>query len=236
MDMDLRDAVVLVTGGTGALGTVVVQRFLDEGCHVVTTYIESEEWDDLKATADTDRLTGYKVDVTADEQVDGLVQKVVDEHGRVDVLLNLVGAWKGGDDLHEVEEETWDDMFDVNLKSAFLTSKHVVPVMQEQGTGRIISMGAKTGVDLPAQGGPYAIAKRGVAALTEVLAKENREHDITANCILPSVIDTAANREIMGAENADKWVKPERIADKMVSLVQDPERTGERVKLYGGLG
>lgn len=231
----LADRVVLITGGTGALGRVVTRRFLDAGCTVITTYIETDEFESVKGMLDDpDNLIGYKVDVTAEEQVVGLVEKIVENHGRVDILLNLVGAWKGGKEMHEVDEETWDAMLSVNLKSAFLMSREVLPHMRENGFGRIISMGSKTGDDLPAEGGPYAIAKNGVTALTEILAKENQEHDITANCILPSVIDTPANRDAMGTENVEKWVQPEEIAEKMLDIVQDPDRNGEHVKMYGG--
>lgn len=230
--------VVLITGGTGALGSVVTKQFLREGSSVVTTYIESEEYDDLKDDVPErlqDRLTGFKVDVTSEEQVDGLVQKTLDEHGRIDVLLNLVGGWRGGREIQETGKENWEAMLDINLKSAFLVSKHVIPVMRDHNFGRIISIGAKTGHELPAEGGPYAIAKHGVESLTTVIAKENKEYNITANCLLPSIIDTPANRETMGTENADKWVKPEEIAGIILETVQDTEKNGERIPVYGGL-
>lgn len=234
--MTLEDAVVLVTGGTGALGSVVTERFLAEGSDVITTYIDSEEYDALVEQVDhPDRLTGYKVDVTADEQVEDLVTKVVDEYGRIDVLLTLVGGWKGGDPLHETGEDTWDSMLDLNLKSAFLTAKHVVPVMRDRGYGRIVTIGSKTGHELPEEGGPYAIAKHGVEALTAMLAKENADRHITANCILPSVIDTPANRETMGTDNVDDWVDPVEIADLIVDVVQDGATTGETHRIYGGI-
>jgi len=233
--MDLSDSVVLITGGTGALGRTVTERFLADGSTVVTTYIDTDEFEAVKAELDDpDAFTGYKVDVTADEQVDGLVDKVIAEHGRIDILLNLVGGWKGGDPLHEVDEGTWDEMLTLNLKSAFLVSKHVLPHMREQGFGRIIAVGSKTGHDLPANGGPYAIAKHGIESLTTIMAKENRDHDITANCILPSVIDTPANREAMGTENVDKWVTPEEVANRIIAVIDDSGLNGEAVTMYGG--
>lgn len=233
--MDITDSVVLITGGTGALGRVVTERFLQAGSTVITTYIDTDEFEAVrKDLGDPDRLTGYKVDVTADEQVDGLVDKVIDEYGRIDVLLNLVGGWKGGDELHDVDEETWDEMLTLNLKSAFLVAKHVLPHMRDNGFGRIVSVGAKTGNDLPAKGGPYAIAKHGVESLTTIMAKENSDYDITANCILPSVIDTPANREVMGTDNVDKWVQPSEIADQLMDIISDPAKNGDAVKIYGG--
>lgn len=235
MALNLADRVVLITGGTGALGRSVTRRFLREDSTVITTYLETEEFETVKQQfGDPDNLIGYKVDVTSEEQVDGLVDKVVENHGRIDVLLNLVGGWKGGKELHKVSEETWDSMFSLNLKSAFLVSRAVLPHMRANRFGRIISVGAKTGHDLPAEGGPYAIAKHGIESLTTILAKENEDYDITANCVLPSVIDTPANREMMGADNTDKWVQPEDVADKMVAIVMTAEQTGESVKLYGG--
>lgn len=237
MDQRLSDRIVLITGGTGALGSVVTKRLLDKDCTVITTYIDPEEYDTLQETVGEDAdLTGYRVDVMSGEQVDGLVDKIIEQHGRIDILLNIVGAWKGGNPLHETDEDTWDAMLDVNLKSAFLVSTNVLPHMRDNGFGRIISIGSKTGNDLPAEGGPYAIAKHGVEALTTIMAKENSDRNITANCILPSVIDTAANREAMGTENVDKWVQPEEIAEKIISLIQDPDTTGESIELYGGLG
>lgn len=228
------DMVVLVTGGTGALGSVVTKQFLAEGSTVVTTYLESEEYEELQAAVGEDAaLTGYKVDVTAEEQVESLVEKVIEEHGRIDVLLNIVGAWKGGNPIHDTDEDTWDFMMDVNLKSAFLVSKHVLPHMREHGFGRVISMGSKTGHELPENGGPYAVAKRGVESLTQLMARENADDGITVNCILPSVIDTEANRESMGTDNRDKWVGPGEIAEKMLTLIQDGQNAAT-VKVYGG--
>ncbi len=232
----LDECVVLVTGGTGALGSVVTQHLLGRGCTVITTYLDSEEYKELKtAVGDEADLTGYKVDVLSEEQVEDLISKVVETHGRIDVLLNLVGAWKGGNPIHETGEDTWDDMLDVNLKSVFLVSKHVLPHMRDNRFGRILSIGAKTGSELPSDGGPYAIAKRGVESLTVLLAKENASHGITANCVLPSVIDTDANREMLGTDDVEHWVTPEEIADQIISLIQNPDRTGDAVNMYGGL-
>ncbi len=233
----LSERVVLITGGTGALGSVVTKQLLDAGCTVVTTYLESDEYDALEDEAGEDAdLTGYKVDVMSAEQVESLVEKVAEKHGRIDVLLNIVGAWKGGNPIHETGEGTWDTMMDINLKSAFLVSKHVLPHMREQDFGRIVSIGAKTGHDMPAAGGPYAISKRGIESLTTLMANENDDIDITANCILPSVIDTEANREALGTENVDRWVQPAEIAETIIDIVQTPDRTGDAVKVYGGLG
>lgn len=235
--MDLQDRVVLITGGTGALGSTVTKRFLDEGSTVITTYLDSEEYETLKEETGADgQLTGYKVDVTVEEQVEDVVQKVVDDHGRIDVLLNLVGGWKGGKELHDVSEDTWDHMMELNLKSAFLVTKHVLPHMRQHGFGRIVSVGSKTGHDLPAEGGPYAIAKHGIEAFTTVIAKENDGNNVTANCILPSVIDTEANREALGTENVGKWVRPATIADRITQIISNAQTTGEAVKIYGGLG
>lgn len=230
--MQLRDAVVLVTGGTGNLGQAVVHRVLQEDAEVVTTYIDDEEWAALQELVDVD---GYKADVTAAEQVDSVVTKVVEEYGRIDVLLHLAGAWKGGDPVHAVEETVWDTMLSVNLKSAFLMTRSVLPHMREHGTGRIICIGSKTGHELPANGGPYAIAKHGLEALTRIVASENQDAGITMNCILPSVIDTPDNREALGTDNVDDWVSPDEIADLIVETATDPGTNGESIPIYGGI-
>jgi NAD(P)-dependent dehydrogenase (short-subunit alcohol dehydrogenase family) len=147
--MSLSGKVVVVTGATGALGMVVTKTLLGHGAHVVSTYRSEErqkQLGDFVGRAN-DILTSVQADVTDGVSVQALFQKVVDKYGRVDILLNIVGAYKGESDIASTEESDWDFMMDVDLKSAFLCSKAALPHMMRQNYGKIVSVSSRTAVE-----------------------------------------------------------------------------------------
>jgi len=192
--LSLKNKVAIVTGATGNLGRVVVKKLLEQGVRVVAAYRDEQRYKDLGDSVGEDKaaLTGISADVTVEKSVQKMVEEVIQKHGRIDILLNLAGAYKGGADISNTAEGDWEFLMNINLKSAFLCSKAVLPSMMKANYGRIVSVAARPAVEKRgrAKSGPYAISKAGVVVLTETIAEEAKKFNITANCIMPSTIDT----------------------------------------------
>ncbi len=176
-----------------------------------------------------------RADVTVEAEVQRLVGTLVDRFGRIDILLNLVGGYVGDLPVAELPEDTWNRMLEVNLKSAFLCAKHVVPSMQRLGGGRIVNVSSRAALKVFPGISAYAAAKAGLLAFTEVLANEVLRHNITVNAILPSVIDTPANRKAMAKADPSAWVTPEEMARLLLFLCSDAakEISGAAIPIYG---
>jgi len=237
--VSLKGKVAVVTGATGSLGRVVAKTLLDQGAHVVSTYRSEEKQNELDELAGQDgsKLTSVQADVTSESSVQALFQKVIDKHGRVDILLNIVGAYKGGSEIASTKENDWDYMMDVNLKSAFLCSKTALPHMTGQNYGKIVNVSARTAVEkrFRSKNGAYAVSKAGIIVLTETIAEEVKKYDINVNCIVPSTIDTPSNRRDFPEGDFSKWVKPEQIARVILFLVSDDSKSisGASLPVYG---
>ncbi len=212
--------VALITGGTGALGRVVSAAFLAAGARVIVTYLVEAELPGFDAAVPKDRRETAKVELTSRADVEALVARIVATHGRVDVLLNLAGGFAPGT-VVETDDHELDRLFAMNLKTAFVCTRAVLPVMIRQKHGRIVNVTARPA--LTGGGGvtAYAITKAAVAALTRAAADEVREHGVTVNAIAPSTIDTPANRAAMPQVDPSRWVKPEEIAATLVFLASD---------------
>lgn len=237
--MSLNGKVAIVTGATGALGRVVTKMLLSHGAHVVSTYRSEDKRVELGKFVgeDGDVLNSVQADVTDERSVQALFQKVTDKHGRVDILLNIVGAYNGGTDIANTKESDWNFMMDVNLKSAFLCSKAALPHMIKQNFGKIVNVAARTAVEkrYRSKSGAYAVSKAGVIVLTETVAEEVKKYDISVNCIMPSTIDTPDNRRNFPDADFSKWVEPEQIAEVILFLVSDDSKTisGASIPVYG---
>jgi NAD(P)-dependent dehydrogenase (short-subunit alcohol dehydrogenase family) len=176
-----------------------------------------------------------RADVTAEAEVRRLVEAVTERLGRIDILLNLVGGYVGDLPVSDLPEATWDQMLTMNLKSAFLCCKHVVPVMRRGGWGRIVTVSSRAALKVFPGISAYAAAKAGLLAFTETLASEVLKDGITVNAVLPSVIDTPANRRAMPGADPSRWVKPEEIARLMLFLCSDEARdiSGAAIPIFG---
>ena len=161
------------------------------------------------------------------------VEAVVDEHGRLDYLLNIAGTWRGGTPIHEADADTFDFLFDVNLKTMFLASKHAIPHLRET-EGAIVSVSARASLEGGEGDGIYRATKAGVRLLTETIAEENLG-SVRANAVMPSVIDTPMNREMMPDSDFESWVDPKDIAAVMLFLCSDAATvtSGAAVSVYG---
>lgn len=226
--------VALITGGTGGLGGAVTRAFLDRGCTVVVTYIIPAEADQSRREFG-DRVALESVDVTDGAAVGQLVDRIRKQHGRIDHLINLVGGWAGGPGVAETSDADFERMLTMNLGSAFVCCRAVLPVMIARNFGRIVSVSSRTARQVAAGQAPYAIAKAGIITLTETIAQEVMEYDINANCVLPSVLDTPANRQAMAGADFERWVKPAQLA-ATIAWLTSPEAsaiTGAAIPVYG---
>lgn len=221
--MTVEGKVALVAGGTGGLGREVSLAFLEEGATVEVTYRKQEEFADLKnaAGADGARLDGHEVDVTNEEAVRGLVGSILARHGRLDVLVNAVGGYAGGMPLWEQDPATLDRMLNLNLRSGWALLRAAVPVMLAQGSGAIVNVASTAALDHGAGNAAYAASKAAAVALLDSLAEDLKGTAVRANSILPSLIDTEANRKAMPKADFSKWPKPEEIARVVLFLVSD---------------
>ncbi|MFC4437349.1 MULTISPECIES: SDR family oxidoreductase [Natrialbaceae] len=231
-DVDFDGTVAVITGASGALGSATVDRFREAGATVCA--VDVVEPDDEGSLLETDAGTHfYEADLTDEDDVARLVDDLVDDHGRIDHLCNIAGTWRGGDPIEETDLEEFDLLVDVNLKTAFLASKRALPHLQ-QSEGSIVSISARSSLEGGEGDGPYRITKAGIRLLTETLAEEN-EGVVRANCVMPSVIDTPMNREMMPDADHDSWVEPREIADVLAFLCSDGAAvtSGAAVPVYG---
>lgn len=231
--------VALVTGATGALGKAVTRKLLENGAKVAATYRSESGRNDLELSVGAlkSNLTEIMANVTDEHSVQELVRTIIDKFGRIDFLLNIVGAYAGGTDIASTDLSQWDFMMNINLKSTFLCAKAVLPHMVKQNFGRIVNVSSRTAVEKSRRikAGPYAISKAGVIVLTETLAEEVKNYDINVNCVMPSTIDTPNNRRNMPKADFSKWVDPNEIADVILFLLSDGSKvtSGACVPVYG---
>src|SRR6266702_2027719 len=229
--------VVLVAGGTGALGRAVSLAFLGEGAKVVATYRRQEEFDALKSAggANGAQLDGNSVDVTDEAAVRQLIEKILAKHGRLDALVNTVGGYAGGVKLWELETRVFDQMLALNLRSCYGLSRAAVRAMLKQRRGAIVNVAAKAALDHGAGAAAYAASKAAALAMMDSLAAELTGTGVRVNSVLPSIIDTEANRKAMPKAEFAKWPKPEAIARVILFLCGADAKVihGASIPVYG---
>jgi NAD(P)-dependent dehydrogenase (short-subunit alcohol dehydrogenase family) len=237
MDARFSGRVALIAGGTGGLGRAVSQAFLQEGAKVIVTYREQKEFEDLKhiAGAVASSLQGHRVDVTDTAAVEQLVQRISADYGRLDVVVNTVGAYAGGVKLWELDPKVFDLMLALNLRSGFTISRAVVPVMLKQKRGAIVNIASKAAVDRAGGAAAYVASKAAAVAMMDSLAADLKGTGVRVNSVLPSIIDTEVNRKAMPKADFTEWPKPEDIARVILFLCSDDAKLihGAAVPVYG---
>ncbi|HEY6951971.1 MAG TPA: SDR family NAD(P)-dependent oxidoreductase, partial [Bacteroidota bacterium] len=198
--MSLIGKSAIVTGGTGALGMVVLRRFLDEGVRITASYRDPKELNNVPSTVRS-RISFFQADVTDEKAVLRLFETAAKTDTRLDILVNTVGGFLGRKLIPDVTIEEWDRMMNINLRSTFLCSREALRRMKDQGYGRVINISAMVGLNPTAGRSAYAISKSAVSLFTEIAGLEQKGSGITVNAIAPSIIDTAANRESMPDED-----------------------------------
>ncbi len=194
----------LITGASGALGSAAVKVFAEAGATVCSCDVRG----DVKIRAD----------ITDPEQAVDAVQRAIKEHGQIDILLNIVGTWAPQPPVSEIDDETFNRLMAVNFTSALNMSRAALPHMTANGWGRIVNIGAKQALNNTAGNSAYGAAKAAVIALTESIADEAGPRGVTCNAVVPSTMDTPANREGMPGADFSSWVKPEHVAEAMAFL------------------
>lgn len=196
--------IALITGASGALGSAAVRVFADAGATV--------------RPCDMTDNAPLRFDVTDPVQAAQSVERVMSDHGRLDILLNIVGTWAPQPPVGDIDDATVDKLMAVNFRSTLNMSRAALPHMVGNGWGRIVNVGAKQALKNTAGNSAYGAAKAAVIALTQSIADESGVDGVTCNAVVPSIIDTAANRSGMSDADFSKWVKPEHIAEVMAFL------------------
>jgi NAD(P)-dependent dehydrogenase (short-subunit alcohol dehydrogenase family) len=229
--------VVLVAGGTGGLGRAVSRAFLEEGATVIVTYRNHAEFASLADAVGTNSpVEGHPLDVTDESGVAQFMDRVIARHDRLDAMVNTVGGYAGGVKLWELDTKVFDRMMALNLRSGLLLSRAVVPAMLKTGRGAIVNVASKAAVEHAAGGAAYAASKAAALAMMDSLAEELKGTGVRVNSILPSIIDTEANRRAMPGADYAKWPKPEEIARVILFLCSDDAKAihGAALPVYGG--
>ena len=230
VEFNFTDRVAVVTGACGALGSAVATAFADAGATVAACDIVDIEDDDALLDP-SQNIDFYQADFTDETAVAETMDTIADDHGGIDFLLNIAGTWRGGDAIEDTDESQFDMLFAVNLKTMFLASKHALPYLQDS-EGSIVSVSARSGLEGGEGDGIYRSTKASVRILTETIAEENLG-TVRANCVMPSVLDTPMNREMMTP--SEEWVDPADVAEVMQFLCSDAASvtSGAAVPVYG---
>ena len=228
-----------ITGGTGALGRAVTERFLADGYRVAVTYRSEDEWAALRAqnasAAGSGSLLGLRADVTQADSMRAAVEASAGRFGGFRVLIHLAGGYAGGKPVESVEEKIVRGMIELNLLSAFWAARYAIPHVKREKDGRLLFVSSRGAVECYPGAAAYAAAKLGLHALVQTLAKELRENGVTANAVVPSLIDTPPNRASMPDADFTKWVRPEAVAALLAFLASRAAAatSGALVPIYG---
>lgn len=235
--MTLEGRTAIVTGGTGALGAAVVRTLLSAGARVDVPFRERGAFDRLRRelSATDAFLSGGTLDLTDEDAVTAYAAEVARDRGGIDILVHTAGGFAGGQPAHETPWSLWQRMLDSNLKTSVVASRAVVPHMVRRGGGAIVHVSSRPATEPAGNLAAYAASKRALLALTDATAAELRDANVTVNAILPSTIDTPANRESNPGVDFTRWVSPEAIARVVLFLVGPDARivSGAHVPVYG---
>jgi NAD(P)-dependent dehydrogenase (short-subunit alcohol dehydrogenase family) len=173
--------------------------------------------------------------VTDEVAVGRLVNQIVAANGRLDAMVNAVGAYAGGTPVWQTDPLVFDRMLALNLRSAYVLSRYVVPQMLKQKSGSIVSVSSRAAVDHAAGAAAYAASKAAVVALFDSLAADLMGTGVRANSVLPSIIDTEVNRKAMPDADFSKWPTPEDIAKVIMFLCSEDAKLihGASIPVYG---
>ena len=223
---------VLVAGGTGALGGAVLRELLDAGHRVTATWVEERERERVQSElGDHEALTL----VQADLMDPGAVQRAVDSVEDLGAVVNLVGGFASGSRVHETDPDEWERLLRLNLRPGFLLARAAMPRFVERGGGAYVGVSARPALRPFAGAAAYVTSKAAVLAFVQALDADYRGDGVHVNAVLPSVIDTPANRAGQPDADHSKWVQPEEIAKVIRFLVSEDSAvtSGAAIPVYG---
>jgi NAD(P)-dependent dehydrogenase (short-subunit alcohol dehydrogenase family) len=234
---DFANKIVVVTGASGNLGVVLARAF--EASEAKLALVDRGEerlrqvFPDLLDSPDY--LLANCADLMDEGAVGSSVSEIVQYFGRIDVLVNTVGGFRAGKMLHETPIETWDFLLKLNARSVFIACQKVIPHMLDQGSGKIVNVAARPGIEGQAGMAAYSASKSAVLRLTESMAAEMKDYGVNVNCVIPGTIDTPQNRETMPDADYNAWVTTESLADVILFLSSEAARDvhGAAVPVYG---
>ncbi len=234
---DFSGKMTLITGATGALGCIVARQFYEAGATMVLVGRNARLLDELFADL---ALSGQHLllgglDLTQPEDAERMAHAIRERFGKLDCVVNTVGGYKAGTPVHQTPLDDWHLMLNMNLHSAFLVSRAVVPLLLEAGGGALVHIGGRAGLMGFAGAAGYCAAKGALIRLTETLADELKHQGIRVNCILPGTIDTPSNRQARPDADFSRWVRAEAIAQVAMFLCSSASEAihGSAIPVYG---
>ena len=213
MDPSLAGRVIAVTGGFGVLGRALADVLVGAGARVALLDVAR-----APSGLPDGALALGEVDLGDASAARRAFDQVVQRCGGLDGLVNVAGGFRW-EKIEDGAIETWDRMFALNVRTAVLASQGALPHLLKRGQGRIVNVGAAAAGQAALGMGAYAAAKSGVARLTEAMAEEFKDRGITVNAVLPSILDTAANRAEMPDADPTRWVQPQALARVVLFLL-----------------
>jgi NAD(P)-dependent dehydrogenase (short-subunit alcohol dehydrogenase family) len=237
MNLDFSNKTILVAGGTGGLGRAVSLAFLREGATVAVTFRHKEEFVPLTgaAAAGSERLAGFDADVTDARATADLVSEILSQFNRLDALVNCVGGYAGGTPLWQLEPEVFNRQLDLNLRATYALAKAAAPAMIVQKGGSIVNIASKAAWDHAAGASAYTASKAAAVALIDSLAADLLGTGVRVNSVLPSIIDTEANRRAIPNADFSRWPKADDVASVILFLASDASRVihGASIPVFG---
>ena len=231
----MQNRTIIITGATGGLGTAVTQLVLKRGARITIPFHSPDQVERLRQTLqkkDIDKINFIWADLRDEQKVSEIFEPLK----IVDGLIHLVGGFAMGPTT-DFSLEEWQQQITLNMTSTFLVCKYALRKMRKTGYGRIVTVASRAALEPGAQTAAYSAAKAGVLALTRSIAEETKGTGITANTVLPGIIDTAANRQAMGDREAHKWVKPASLAEVICFLASEAaaDLRGAAIPVYGSV-
>jgi NAD(P)-dependent dehydrogenase (short-subunit alcohol dehydrogenase family) len=222
----------IVTGGTGGLGAAVTQHLLDHGWRVVVPWVFERE---LERVSEHEGLDLIEADLLDQGAVENVVARATDDGGPLRGLVNLIGGFAAGGRVHETPVAEFDKQFLLNVRPTYLMTQAALPHMIDGGGGSIVCVGTRAALQPFSGAAGYISSKAAVIAFAKAVAVEYRNDGVRCNAVLPSVIDTPANRASMPNADHDRWVKPTEIATVIASLLTDDfsPTSGAEIPVYG---
>ncbi len=228
---------IVLTGGTGGLGTALARRLMSQGARLAITYLVPEEATNFETSLsfDESQVLLRRVDSTSHEELTAFMKEAAEYFGGINGLCSLVGGWAGGRDLEDTTDVRFERMLDLNLRSAFYATRAALPHLRAADYGRIVLIGSRAAEDTPTGQAAFNAAKAGVVALAKTVAQELSGTNVTANVVMPSVIDTPATRATLPYSDYVKWPTPEEIAG-VIEFLLSPDSgvtNGAAIPVYG---